>query len=626
MDNDTASPHGPSESLAEKRLDSWKEIAAYMNREVRTVQRWEEFEGLPVHRLQHDKLASVYAYKSELDAWRLQRQPPPDKESEEGREAEQGEAKPLAPQPETPEPREPVEIEPLARRIPRAMSSPIAIALAAAFVIVVGYFLRPPSQNPAPTHKIKLVVVPFKNLSGDPEQEYFSDGLTEEMITQLGRLHPERLGVIARTTAMQYKGTQKGADEIGSELGVDYVLEGSVRRDANRVRISAQLIQASDQTHVWAETYERDLRDIFALQREVAEAIAGQIRLTLTPEDEARLVGTRTVDPEAFEAYLQGQAYWNRRTPEGLQKSVDYFNQAIQKDPRYALAYAGLADAYVLLGSIPNDALTPREAMPKAKAAAGKALEVDPSLAEAHASLALVRQSYDWDWQGAEQEYQRALEINPGYATARQWYSLLLRAMGRHEEALEQIQRAGELDPLSPVIVSTFAQAYYFAGQYDRVIDLCQKTLETEPNFLLLHYHLGEAYVQKGRLAEAIAELEKAKQMSGGHPAMIMALGHAYGVSGRKAEALQTLRELNGLAKKRYVPAMYFAAVYTGLSDKDQAFRWMDKAYRERTDYLIFLNVEPMADPLRSDARFQDLLRRIGLPQKAAETPAPVSR
>ena len=624
MDNDTASPHGPPESLAEERLDSWKEIAAYMNREVRTVQRWEESEGLPVHRHQHDKLASVYAYKSELDAWRLRRRPGPDKESSGQREVAQEQREVPEADQEPPAQKEPVDTTAPAHPISRVIAVALVIALLAVFVWWVGHIMHP--KPTLPSGKVKLVVLPFKNLSADPQQAYFGEGLTEEMTTQLGRLNPARLGVIASTSATLYKDTPKSTEEIGSELGVDYILEGSVRREGDRVRISAQLILVSDQTQLWGQTYDRDLRDILALQSDVAQAIAGQIQLALTPEELARLAGARPVNPDAYEAYLQGLSYWNRRTPEGLQKSADYFNEAIQKDPRYALAYAGLADAYVLLGSTPNDALMPRDAMPKAKAAAEKALEVDPSLAEAHASLGQVLQSYDWDWVGAEREYKRALEINPGYATARHWYSLLLQTQGHHQEALEQIQQAQELDPRSLVIRSTLAQAYYFARQYDRVVDLCQSTLQIDPNFLLVRYHLGRAYVEQRRLAEAITELEKANALSGGHPAMLMALGNAYGVSGRKAEALQTLYDLNGLAKKRYVPAMYFAAVYTGLGDKNQAFLWLNKAYQERTDYLIYLNVEPMADPLRSDARFQDLVRRIGLPQKVAEAPSPVSQ
>ena len=629
MDKDTAPPHRPSEPLADERLDSGKEIAAYMNREVRTVQRWEESEGLPVHRHQHDKLASVYAHKSELDAWRLQRCPPPNRQDAEEHTAAGREPEPQAPRPEAQQPSDPVV---LPRRIPRASLLVIALAaLAAVLVMIVGYFLRPP---PPPTHKIKLVVLPFKNMSGDPQQAYFSEGLTEEMTTQLGSLDPARLGVIASTSANLYKDTTKSVEEIGSDLGVDYILEGSVRRDANRVRISAQLIQTSDQTHAWAQTYDRDMRDILALQSDVAQAIAEQIQLTLTPEERARLTRAAPVNPDTYEAYLQGLSYqaylkgltyWNERSPEALQKSIQYFNQAIRDDPKYALAYAGLANTYVLLGEVPNDVLPPRAAMLEAKNAATKALQFDDSLAEAHASLGQILQSYDWDWAGAEREYKRALEINPGYATARQWYSLLLRAMGRHQEALEQIQRAQELDPRSLVLRSTFAQAYYFARQYDRVVDLCQSTLQIDPNFLLLRYHLGRAYVEQGRLAEAIVEFEKAKKLSAGHPIMLMALGNAYGVSGRRAEALQTLQDLNGLARKRYVPALYFAAVYTGLGDKNQAFHWLNEAYRERTDYLIYLNVEPMADPLRSDARFQELLQRIGLPHKAAESSAAVS-
>ena len=612
MEKGSAYTKGPPERSVEERLDSWKEIAAYLGREVRTVQRWEKTEGLPVHRLQHDKLGSLYAFRSELDAWRKEREPALKQEIEEAEAKEKppAEVSPVRLAADTP--------AALPRSIPKSISVPLTIAFSVALILVVAYFLRPQKKE-NPQGRIKLVVLPFRNMSNDPGQDFFSEGLTEEMITQLGRLNPERLGVIASTTARQYKNTSKSADEIGSELGVSFILEGSIRRGTgNEVAISAQLIRVSDQTHVWAQTYMRNVSDILALQNDVSHAIAQQIQVALTPEQETLLGHARTVVPDAYEAYLRGISYSNKRTPEALQKSAEYFGKAIQEDPQYALAYAGLAESYALLGSVPNDTLPPRQAMKEAKAAALKALKIDDSLAEGHAVLGLILQSYDWDWLGAEQEYKRALEINPAYAPARHWYSLLLKALGRNDEALKQIKSAEELDPLSPVIHSALAQMYYFERQYDRVTDECTRalsSLEADPNFVLLHYHLGRAYGQKGMYPEAISELEKARSLSGNHPAMLMGLGNMYGVAGRKAEARQILQQLNGMAKTRYVPAVYFAGLYTGLGEKDKAFQWLNTAYQQRTDYLIYLNVEPMADPLRSDPRFKDLLRRIGLPQ-----------
>jgi tetratricopeptide (TPR) repeat protein len=395
---------------------------------------------------------------------------------------------------------------------------------------------------------------------------------------------------------------------------VNYVLEGSVSRSANQVRIDAQLILVSDQTLKRAITFSRDLGDMLSLQNEVAQAIASDIRLTLSPAEKERLGAGGKVAPEAYEAYLQGLVAWNKRTPQGLAKSIEYFNTAIEKSPKYSLAYAGLADAYSILSAVPTAAISPLVAMPKAKKAAEEAIRLDPSSAEAHAALALVRQSYDWDWDGAEQEYQRAFAIHPSYGSARQWHSLLHMARGRHKEALEEIERARTLDPLSPVIPASRIQAFYFSRQYDRAIEECRKTIEVEPDFLIVHYHLGQSLVAKGQISEAIAELKKAEALVGGPtPVITMALGHAYGVSGDRAAALKSLAELNAMGAKGYVPTLFVSAIYTGLSDRDRALQWLQRATDERTEYLIFLNVERMADPLRIDPRFKDILRGVGL-------------
>lgn len=614
-DDPSVPPTGPAGPQASDRLDSWKEIAVYLNREVRTVQRWEKKEGLPVHRHVHDKLGSVYAYKFEVDSWWKERQ---QGLAQEVYESEESESEPeVDPAPSSAQ-SSPRVLTP--NPVSRALTVTGVLILTGALVLGAAYLIRHSgdSRSHAPTGKVKLVVLPFRNLSGDAGQDSFVDGLTDEMTTQLAKLEPDHLGVIASNTAMTYKGSSKSIDEIASDLGVDYILEGSVRRAGERVRIGAQLIQATDQTHLWAEDYDRDLRDILALQSDVAQSIASQIQLTLSPQVKERLAKPQPVNREAYEAYLQAVAYWNKRNPEALAKSADLFRRATEIDSTYALAFAGLASTYTLLSQAPNDVSAPRDIMPKAKTAAARALELDPSSSEAHAVMALVRQSYDWDWAGAESEYKRAFELNGGYATARQWHSLLLLAMGRHQEAVDEIERARELDPNSTVIRSSHVQAHYFSREYDHVISECKQMLAVEPGFLILHYHLGQTYAQMGRFAEAIAEFQTAKQQSGELPVIVMALGHAYGLAGDKPKALDSLRELDEIARHRYVAALYYAAIYTGLGDKDRAFAWLEKAYQQRSEYLIYLNVEPMADPLRSDPRFQSLLHRVGLPPRSS--------
>jgi TolB-like protein/Tfp pilus assembly protein PilF len=537
------------ETQSGERLESWKEIAGYLKREVRTAQRWEKSEGLPVRRHLHAKLDTVYAYTAELDAWLKNRQPHLDQH--------------VAP--------------------------------------------RVADRN-------MLFVLPFDNLSQDPKQEYFSDGLTEEMITQLGRLQPERLGVIARATAMAYKDTAKTAAQIGHELGVRYILEGCVRRAGDRVRITAQLIQVSDQTHLWADTYEGDLQDILALQNRVAQAIAGQIQIKLTRKKQANLATAPPVNPQAYEDYLKGRFYWNKRTADDLNKGIHYFQRSIQSDPNYALAYAGLADSYGLLGTVPYDALPPREAMPKAGQAALRALELDDTLAEAHASLGYVRLEYDWNWPEALKEFERALALNPSYATGHHWYANYLRIMGRLQEAIMEVKEAQKLDPLSLGINAALAESYYFAREYDHVIEQCRKTFELYPGFYMARFWLGRAYGHKGMYNEAVATFEKGKSITGGSALMTMGLGYAYAVAGRTMKAKQVLEKLIHLSTQRYVPAVYMVGIYTALDEKDQAFEWLENAYNERSNYLIYIHREPALDSLRSDPRYQTLIRRIGLP------------
>ena len=464
-----------------------------------------------------------------------------------------------------------------------------------------------------PPGKIMLAVLPFDNLSADPEQEYFSDGLTEEMIAQLGRLHPQRLGVIARTSSMHYKGTDKNVDEIGRELGVDYILEGSVRRAADRVRITAQLIQVSDQTHLWAESYERELADVFSIQSEVSKSVTRSLALELLPAEQEHLASPRLVNPAAHEAYLKGRYQSNKRTTEGLRKGIEYFQEAIEREPNYALAYAGLAESYCMLGTYSG--VSPEDVYPKAKAAAARALEIDNTLSEAHAAMAYAKQYFDWDWAYAEREYQRALQLNASYAIGHNWYAIYLGALGRHEESIAEARLGLELDPLSLVIQSTMGSMLNAARRYDEAIEHYQKSIELEPNFFDFYVHLGEALLHKGVFEQAIAELQKAVSLSNGSPHALEGLGYAYAVAGKRAEALDVLRQLERLSEGGYVPAMGVALIHTGLGEKDKGFVWLEKAYQERSVGWYRLKVDARFDSLRSDPRFQSLLRRMNFPE-----------
>jgi TolB-like protein/DNA-binding winged helix-turn-helix (wHTH) protein/Flp pilus assembly protein TadD len=455
-----------------------------------------------------------------------------------------------------------------------------------------------------------LAVLPFDNLSRDPDQEFFSDGLTEEMIAQLGKLNPKRLSVIARGSVARYKGSRLAASQIGRELHADYLLQGSVRRESGRVRITVQLIQVGDQTDLWTESYDRELKDILALQDSVAKTIAYQIRVTLTTEWRNRLANPRTVDPAAYEAYLKGRYFWNKRTGEGLQKAAVYFQQAMDKDPVYAPAYSGLADC--------NSGLTwhgftsPARTLPRAEAAARKAIQIDPYSAEAHASLGLVL-THRWDWNGAESEFKRALQLDPTYPTAHHWYGDYLSIRGRHDEALIEAKEASKLDPLNQMIGTWVALRYYLARKYDDAIDQSRNTIELDPNFAAAHLLLGEAYAQSGRHKEARGELQIAASLSGGSSLYLAEVGVAGALAGRKTEALENIAQLREISRNRYVSPYGVARVYAALNDKEQAFKWLQNAYDDRAVWMSYLAVDPVFDRFRSDQRFQDLLRRVGL-------------
>jgi eukaryotic-like serine/threonine-protein kinase len=455
-----------------------------------------------------------------------------------------------------------------------------------------------------------IAVLPLENLSHDPDQEYFADGMTEELITELAKMRALR--VVSRTSVMQYKGMRKPLSQIAKELNVDGVLVGSVQRSGHEVLVTAHLIRAATGRHLWAQSYERNLREVLELEGDLAQAIAREIRVALSPEEETRLASARPVSPEAHEAYLKGRYYWNKRTEDGAKKSLSYFRQAIEDDPTYAQAYSGLADSYVALTGYGKP--PPNEVLALAKAAATKALELDDKLAEAHSSLALTR-DYEWDWAGAEREHRRAIELNPGYATAHHWYATHLARMGRLAEAVAESKRAQELDPLSPILSANLAHMSLCAGQYTQDFEALRKLSELDPDFPWLHHQLGRWYEEQGRYEEAIAEHRKALSLSEGHPYIMAGLGHTYAVAGEKAEALKVLSDLKELSERRYVSPVYVSVVYAGLGDMDDALVWLQKAYEERDLFpMIWLKVDPYFNALRSDPRFQELLRRAGLP------------
>ena len=428
--------------------------------------------------------------------------------------------------------------------------------------------------------KLMIAVLPFENLNGDPEQDYFSDGLTEEMITHLGRLHPERLGTIARTSVMPYKKTNKRLEEIATELGVDYILEGSVRKSGQRLRVAAQLIDAADETHLWAESYDYHLSDILTLQNTIAEAIANQIELKLTLEKKELLVRPRRVAPGAHDAYLRGLYQLRKLSREGAEKAITHFEDATQKDASYALAYAGLARAHLALTTF---YVAPLEGMPKVKAAAMKAIELDDSLAEAHASLGLVQFFFDWDWDGSEKEFQRALTFNPNLAEAHAGYAGLLIARGLRNEAFLETKKALELDPVPVASRGEYLWQFYVFRQYDETIRQCQKAIDLEPNFFLAHTVMGWALAEQGRFAEAVARAEAGHRL-GGSPFALAGLGYIYAKAGDREKAARILEELSELSNHRYVCGYSNAAIYAALGDNEQALDWLERAYGERSD------------------------------------------
>jgi len=465
-------------------------------------------------------------------------------------------------------------------------------------------------RNESVTGKIMVAVLPFKNLSPEPEQDFLSEGVSEEMIAWLGGLRPERLGVIARTTIMQYKNTGKSIEQIGRELGVDYVVEGSVRRAGDRVRITAQLIESASQNVRWAESYDQPLADVLDIQREVAGAIARTLAVEVLPA--AASSPPADTNSAAYQSYLRGRFFREQLTEEALAASVEHYQRAIDQDPGFAPAYAALADAYRLTAAPGWEFVPQGEVVPKARAAAMKALELDSRLAEAHAVLGMIKLHYDWDPLAAEQEMSRALELNPSLAKAYVWQSSILTAVGRMEEAVSAAERGRKLDPLAPTALQTLGIRYYYAGLYDEAEAQLRKTLELHPQSFVAGLSLGQVYWRMGKKERALAEIDKALEASGGSIYMKSFQGYFCAAAGQRQRALLILAEFEETSRRKYISPFHRALIYTGLGDDDQALVWLERAFAERSGWMIFLKVEPEFDRLRGDRRFLDLLRRIG--------------
>jgi TolB-like protein/Flp pilus assembly protein TadD len=588
------SPDAPASEKLENRLDSWKAIALYLARDVTTVQRWEKRERMPVHRHVHAKRGSVYALAPELDAWL------------------RGRRQSLAAQQEESEPKPDAIVEPAGQdRGAARWTRWIALAgVGLLSLLTAAYLISHSRSGNAVQPKIRsLAVLPLKNLSGDPNQEYLSDGMTDALIDRLSSMH--NLRVISRTSVMRFKNPQQSVPEIARMLHVDAVVEGSVMRQDNRIRVTAQLIRGATDEHFWSERFDRDLRDVFAVQSELAETIAAKVQITATGEERARVTAAHPVAPEVYESYLKGRfALDKSNSRQGLEESIVYFERAIKMDPTFAPAYVGVASASSGLGTVFIGA-SPGQTRPQVISAARKALELDPNLTEAHVLLADVLQE-QWRWTEAETEYRRALELNPNDADAYAGLALWLVCRGRTDEAVVSAKRGRELDPLA-VSGHSIAWILFQSRRYDEAIRELRSALALEPNDAEALLFLGFTLVANNQPGDAIPVLEKAISVSKGSPAATGVLVRAYSHAGRRGDARRLLAELQQRKKAGYVPAGAFVNAYLGLGENDRAFDWLEQAYQEQSNILQFLKVHPYFDPIRSDPRFADLVRRTGL-------------
>jgi TolB-like protein/Flp pilus assembly protein TadD len=583
----TSSPRIGADSQG-RRLESWKEIAAYLGRDVTTVRRWEKREGLPVHRLHHSRLGSVYAYTAELDAWRGDRTPTAGTDAPEARQVSE-----------------------VVRRGPpaRAAAALAALVLALAAVLIWLVHERTTIQPASANGGIRsLAVLPLQNFSGNPEQDYLSDGMTEALIARLSTIHALR--VISRTSAMQFKGTRKSVPAIGKELSVDAVIEGSVLLSGDKIRVTVQLIRADTDEHLWSGTYDRELQDVLALQSDVTQGIAGHIESAVTGARTGSPVAPRTVAPDVYEAYLKGRFALHKNNRAGLEEARLRFQAAVDADKTFAPAYAGLAATYTALGLVFYGE-PPGETRPKVIAAARKALELDPELAEARVLLANALQK-DWHWAEAEVEYRRAINLSPNDAAAQAGLADWLLCQGRTEEALASARRAQELDPRA-FSGGQVGWILFQARRYDEAIRVLRTALIVEPKDPMTVWYLGFALIGAGQFDEAIRTLEEADSLSDRSSAVLGVLVHAYAGAGRRREALRVLEELHRRRKAGYVPPAAFLNAYLGLGDTEEAFTWMGRAADERSNIMQFLKVHPFFDLLRGDPRFAVFLRRANL-------------
>jgi TolB-like protein/Tfp pilus assembly protein PilF len=584
-----------TEKLPEGRLDSWKEIAAYLGRDVTTVQRWEKREGMPVHRHVHDRRGSVYALRTELDVWREGRK--------ERLEAEDSPAAGATTTKELPQ------REGKGRpRLPLALvlsGSAVVLLLVAAYVAITKN-RAPGAEQP----RIRsLAVLPLKNMSGDAGQDYLADGLTEAIIGRLAQIRDLR--VVSRTSVMHFKDTKLSVPEIAKALQVDAVVEGSVIRDGNRIRVYAQLIRGAADAHLWSESYDRQMEDVLELEGDLAQTIAAKVAASVTGEEQERLAAARPVAPEVYESYLKGEYAFNRsKTRDDIESSVPYFEGAIRRDPNFAPAYAGLAAVYSELGTVFAGA-PPGEMRAKVVDAAQKALALDPGQSEAHVLLAQVKQQ-QWHWSEAKAEYARALELRPNDAAAHVGMANWLLCQGRTTEALQWAERGRELDPLA-VSGTGIGWILFQSHHYEASLRELRSTIAAQPDNVGAQWFLGFTLIANYQANEAIRVLEKVAATTNRSPAVLGVLIHAYAQAGRRNDALRLLAELHKRRSKGYVPAGAFVNAYVGLDERDQAFFWMEQAFKEQSNILQFLKVHPYFDPLRKDPRFADLVHRVGL-------------
>ncbi|HEV2489798.1 MAG TPA: hypothetical protein VGT03_08315 [Candidatus Acidoferrales bacterium] len=597
----TAQPPSANSSLNHPhsgRLDSWKEIAVYLNRDLRTVQRWEEREGLPVHRHLHGKQGSVYAFREEIDAWLASRQP----EAKSASKAAQPNdlEMPIS---------HPVDVPPKpALRRTLVYATAFALALGAGGTLVWRLISR---RRPSMVHESQtLAVLPFVDFSANHSESYMADGLTDDLITDLGRAG--QFPVISRTSVMKFKDSREPLVQIARRLRANLIIEGTILRSGDHVRITAQLIDASNDHHLWADRYERDFQNVLTLQDDVAGDIVASVEEKLIGNAAPRRA-PRPVNPEARVAYLTGRFYWNKRDEPGLKKAITYFDQAIAKDRSYAAAYSGLADCYNLLSVWGS--LTPNEAFPEAREDALKAIQLDPDSAEAYTSLAFETYRYQWDFADAEKDFQKAIAINPNYVTAHQWYGEFLGDIRRFDQGSAELRKAQQLDPLSPIVGSDLAACLIHADRYPEAVSVLQQILTRQPDYAVAHNYLASAYQNEGDFANSEKERALYIRLSGdtGYGEAVR-VGHEW-ASGKKERARRDMEALLANMKEGRFGYVQMALMYASVGDKNKAFECLDKAYRQHSWWLVTMEVEPGFAPLRSDPRFQQLERRVGLPQ-----------